>query len=198
MFPRSALNSQGRDALALNPICRQELITFGCTLSDRSILLGRMAATHFCRPSAAEQQILRALVVRPRRPAERALIDPRRVEPHYRKSAMLVGEPAIPGSAGAMSSAAAQAIQRRRLVVERGQKKASPPLLLLTRVRPSSATPACCCGRGGKTPEPACGPSSPRCAPPAPGAPGISSPPPPHKLGNHLESAMRNRQGRRI
>jgi hypothetical protein len=51
-----------------------------------------MAATRFRRPSADEHQVLRELVVRPLRPAERARFDSLLVQHHYLKSATLVGE----------------------------------------------------------------------------------------------------------
>jgi len=51
-----------------------------------------MSATRFQRPSISEQQILRELLVRPIRPAERARFDQLLVAHHYLKSATLVGE----------------------------------------------------------------------------------------------------------
>jgi predicted transposase YbfD/YdcC len=51
-----------------------------------------MPATAFRRPSADEQHVLRELVVRLLRPAERARFDSLLVEHHYLKSAALVGE----------------------------------------------------------------------------------------------------------
>lgn len=52
----------------------------------------RMAATRFRHPTNAEHQVLRELVVRPLRPAERARFDRLLVEHHYLHSAALVGE----------------------------------------------------------------------------------------------------------
>lgn len=52
----------------------------------------RMAAARFRRPTPSEHEVLRALVVRPIRPAERARFDQLLVEHHYLRSAALVGE----------------------------------------------------------------------------------------------------------
>ena len=52
----------------------------------------RMAATRYRRPTDSEQQILRALVVRPIHPEERARFDQLLVAHHYLQSADLVGE----------------------------------------------------------------------------------------------------------
>ncbi len=52
----------------------------------------RMTATRFRRPTNSEHEILRELVVRPLRPAERARFDALLMEHHYLHSAALVGE----------------------------------------------------------------------------------------------------------
>jgi hypothetical protein len=51
-----------------------------------------MAAARFRRPTDAEHQVLRELIVRPVRPGERARCDALLVEHHYLHSATLVGE----------------------------------------------------------------------------------------------------------